>query len=309
MADDCVISEKSLSLTCLNSGIFVWWCHSLLIWLASEMRASPQIPVGFLTFLSQLPLLMTPLSFHPVCAKYIPVLLRTTKLAQSASQDYFVVLQSLRKVLHSTTLYYKASTKHFPVLLRTTKLAQSISHYYFASYYREAFTHRSLCTRKLYTQKSFHTPKLWDKESVSHRSFHTNNLLHRTFLHTAKVYTQQPCTHSQLLHRKAFAHRSFYTQKAFTHKSLYTQKLLQIRHAFTQKSLLHRTCGSKTGPRRQSKKNDDFEAVLKKDFSKESSEKSTCRFLASLTENNGWKAQVRRWASPSISQASDECLC
>ena len=77
-------------------------------------------------------------------------LLRTTKLAQSTSQYYFV--QSLHKVLPSTTLYYKACTKHFPVImcykardttsyykackkhvpvLLCTKLAQSTSQYYF----------------------------------------------------------------------------------------------------------------------------------------------------------------------------------
>ena len=62
--------------------------------------------------------------------KVLPVLLRTTKLAQSTSQYYFV-LQSLHKVLPSTTSYYKACTKYFPVLLRTTKLAQSTSQCYF----------------------------------------------------------------------------------------------------------------------------------------------------------------------------------
>ena len=88
---------------------------------------------------------------------YFPVLLRTTKLAQSTSQYYFVLqslhkvlpsttsyyktctkyvpvvlhTQSLHKVLPSTTSYYKACTKYVPVLLRTTKLAQSTSQYYF----------------------------------------------------------------------------------------------------------------------------------------------------------------------------------
>ena len=52
----------------------------------------------------------------------------TTKLAQSTSQDYFV-LQSLHKALPSTTLYYTACTKHSPALLCTTKLAQSTSQY------------------------------------------------------------------------------------------------------------------------------------------------------------------------------------
>ena len=63
-------------------------------------------------------------SYYKACTKYVPVVLRTTKLAQSTSQYYFV-LQSLHKVHPITTLYYKACTKHFPVLLRTTKLAQS----------------------------------------------------------------------------------------------------------------------------------------------------------------------------------------
>ena len=69
-------------------------------------------------------------SYNKACTKYFPVLLRTTKLAQSTSQ-YFFVLQSLRKILSSTTSYYKACTKYFQVLLRTTKLAQSTSQYYF----------------------------------------------------------------------------------------------------------------------------------------------------------------------------------
>ena len=64
------------------------------------------------------------------CTKYLPVLLCTTKLAQSTFQYYFA-RQSLHKVLPSTTLYYKACTKSLPVLLCTTKLAQSTSQYYF----------------------------------------------------------------------------------------------------------------------------------------------------------------------------------
>ena len=51
-------------------------------------------------------------------------------MSQSTSQYYFV-LQSLHKLLRSTTLYYKACTKHVPVLLCTTKLAQRTSQYYF----------------------------------------------------------------------------------------------------------------------------------------------------------------------------------
>ena len=93
---------------------------------------------------------------YKACTKHFPVLLCTTKLAQSTSQYYFVlqslrkelpsttlyykaqsisqyyfVLQSLHKALPSTTLYYKACTSYFPVLLCTAKLAQSTSQYHF----------------------------------------------------------------------------------------------------------------------------------------------------------------------------------
>ena len=84
--------------------------------------------------------------FYKACTKHFPVLLCTTKLAQSTSQYYFVlqslhkalpsttlyfVLQSLHKALPSTTVYYKACTKRVPVLLCSTKLAQNTAQYYF----------------------------------------------------------------------------------------------------------------------------------------------------------------------------------
>ena len=69
-------------------------------------------------------------SYYKVCTKYYPVLLCTTKFAQSTPQYYFA-LQSLHKVLPSATLYYKVCTKYSPVLLCTTKFAQSTPQYYF----------------------------------------------------------------------------------------------------------------------------------------------------------------------------------
>ena len=95
--------------------------------------------------------------YYKACTRHVPVLLCTTKLAQTTSQYYFVlqslhkalrsttlyynlaqttsqyyfVLQSLHKALRSTTLYYKACIKHFPILLCTTQLAQSTPPYYF----------------------------------------------------------------------------------------------------------------------------------------------------------------------------------
>ena len=71
------------------------------------------------------------MSTTKACTKHFPVLLCTTKLAQTTSQYYFV-LQSLHKLLPSTTLYYNACTNYFPVPLCITKLAQTTSQYYFA---------------------------------------------------------------------------------------------------------------------------------------------------------------------------------
>ena len=68
--------------------------------------------------------------YYKACTKHVPVLLCTTKLAQTTSQYYFV-LHSLRKALPSTTLNCKSCTKQLPVLLCTTKLAQTTSQYYF----------------------------------------------------------------------------------------------------------------------------------------------------------------------------------
>ena len=98
------------------------------------------------------------LHYKKACTKHFPpvllcttnlqyILICTTKLAQSTSQNnfvlqsfhkacpsiYYFVLQSLHTALPSTTLYYKACTKHVPVLLCTTRLAQSTSQYYFVT--------------------------------------------------------------------------------------------------------------------------------------------------------------------------------
>ena len=114
--------------------------------------------------------------YYRACTNYFPVLLCTTKIAQSpfpvllcttklaeTTSQYYFVLQSLQKVLPSTTLYYKACPSHVPVLLCTTKLAQSTSQFYFVLqslhkllpsttlYYKACTKHFPvlLCTTKL----------------------------------------------------------------------------------------------------------------------------------------------------------------
>ena len=89
---------------------------------------------------------------YKTCAKFFPVLHCTTSLAQSTSQDYFV-LQSLRTVLSCTTLYYKTCTKECPVLLCTTKLAQSTSQYrrpfiFGSTLYLKAGRYNAICVAK-----------------------------------------------------------------------------------------------------------------------------------------------------------------
>ena len=71
--------------------------------------------------------------YYKAFTEQVPVLLCTTRLAQTTSQYYFVlqILHKNHKVPRNTTLYYKACAKHFPVLLCTTRLAQSTSQYYF----------------------------------------------------------------------------------------------------------------------------------------------------------------------------------
>ena len=65
--------------------------------------------------------------YYKACTKSVPVLLCTTQLAQSTSQYYFV-LHRLHKVSPISTSYYKACTKNFPVLLCTTMLTQYTFH-------------------------------------------------------------------------------------------------------------------------------------------------------------------------------------
>ena len=195
------------------------------------------------------------------CTRYFSIILCTTKLAQSPSQYYFV-LQN--KALPNTTLYYKASTEHFPILLCTTKLVPIL-----------------LCTLELAQRKLLHTAHSFTEASIHSKLFSEKLLQTTTFsteklLHTASFYTQQAFTHRTLLHRvllhmaSVYPHRNIYTEK-FSHKekllhtaNFYTQHFLHTAF-FTHSKLLqkqmaqrnfplhndNRNCSSKTGPRRQ----------------------------------------------------------
>ena len=160
--------------------------------------------------------------YYEACAKYHPVLLCTTKLAQSTSQYHFV-LQSLHqklfpvlpcttKLAQSTSEYYfvvQSLRKDFPVLLCTAKLAQATSQYYFVL---QDCLHKALPSTSLY--------------------YEACAKYHPVLLCTTKLAqsTSQYYFVLQSLHKKYFpvllcTTRSFYTEKRF---GTYWQQKLQL---------------------------------------------------------------------------------
>ena len=151
--------------------------------------------------------------YYKACTNYFPVLLCTTKLAQNTSQyillcttqlaqstsQYYFVLQSLHKLLPSTTVYYKACRNYFPVLLCDTKLAQSPSQYYFVL----QSLHKALPSTTLYYKAcTKHFPVLLCTTKLAQSTFQYYFVIQS--LHKESFYTQQ-----------VLSQRSFYIQQAF----------------------------------------------------------------------------------------------
>ena len=163
--------------------------------------------------------------YYKACTKHFPVLLCTTKLAQSTPQYYFV-LQSLRKLLPSTTVYYKSLQKELP----------SITLYYKASTHIKFFRRETFTRSKLFKQRSFYTQKL----------LHTTSFFTEKLSHTASVYTQN--TYTQCFYTwQAFTHRNFctetllHTDRLLHTASFYTQNLFHTASFQTQQAFTHRT--------------------------------------------------------------------
>ena len=124
--------------------------------------------------------------YYKACAKHFPVLLCTTKLAQSASQYYFVRLHKI-----------------FPTCIKL--------------YTQQPFTHSNLLQREAFTHnKLLHTASVCTQQSLT-ETFSLSNLFTQKVLHRATFYTSQFYTQKleKLLHTA-----SFYTQQAFTHSKL-----------------------------------------------------------------------------------------
>ena len=141
--------------------------------------------------------------YYKACTRHVPVLLCTTKLAQTTSQYYFV-LHSLRKALPSTTLNYKSCTKQLPVLLCTTKLAQTTSQYYFVLqrqntpqyYFVLTGSHKTLPSTTLYYKAcTKHSPVLLCTTKLAHSTpqyYFVLQSLHKTLPSTTLYY--KACT-------------------------------------------------------------------------------------------------------------------
>jgi len=195
------------------------------------------------------------------CTKYFPVLLCTTKLAQSTSQYYFA-LQSLQKLLPSTTtyykacrnclpillcttklapilpsatLYYKTCTKYFPVLLCTTKLAQSTSQCYFVLqslrkilpsttlYYKACTNHfpAILCTTQSLRPVLLYTTKLAKNTSQYYFVLRSLRKALPRLLCTTKL-AQGTCQYYFVI--QSLHKESLYTQQILSQRSCYTQQ-------------------------------------------------------------------------------------
>ena len=198
-----LLSSDSFSSTLLSSNLSL---------LSSLLCFSSVHIVGSLT--SKLP------SIREACTSYSPVLLCTTKLAQTTSQYYFL-LQSVHKELPSTTVYYKACTKHFPVLLCTTKLAQGTSQCYCV-----LSLHKALPSTTLYYKAcTKHFPVLLCTtkiEQITSQYFFVLQSLHKT------QNTLQYCLVLQSLHKtlpSATLHYNAYTN--YSPVLLCTTKLAQ----------------------------------------------------------------------------------
>ena len=217
--------------------------------------------------------------YYKACTKHFPVLLCTTKLAQSTSQYYFV-LQSLHTARPSITLYYKTYRKHFPVLLCTTKLAASTT-----LYYKACTKHFPvlLCTAKLAQSTSQYNFVLQSLHKSTAQYYFVLQSLHKAGSNTTlyyKVCTKhfpgllcitklaqvrrsttlycKPCTQyvpvllcttmlaqRKLLHTTiSFAEEllhtaNFLSREGFTHRNFYTQQTFSQRNFYTQHTFTH----------------------------------------------------------------------
>ena len=185
---------------------------------------------------------------------------------------------------------------------------------------RESFTQRNFYTEKAldrarfytetFTQSSFYTEtltqsKLLHTEAFAWRNFYTHNLLHRETFTQRSFYSYTDA--EKFVHRKTFTRRICYTTKSFTQsqllhkKKLHTEALTQ-RNCYTEQTLhkarfyteklSHKDSFSTSTPKR---KNDDFEALSKRNFKAKSSAPKWRRICCQSTIRNLYAATTIRF--------------
>ena len=103
-------------------------------------------------------------------------------------------------------------------------------------------THTFFLHTESFTHTSFYIQKFLHTDTFTDRQFYTQTLVHTQIFTHSIFYTQtHRSSHAQT---PVYTHKCFYTQTflnidTFTHKHVYTQKLLH-RHAFAHRSFSHR---------------------------------------------------------------------
>ena len=207
--------------------------------------------------------------------------------------QYYCILQSLHKVLPSTTLYYKVCTKHVPVLLSTTKLAQSTSHYYFVlqslhkalpstTIYVLHSLHRALpCTTLYYEVCTKHVPLLSITklaQSTSHFYFVLHSLHRALCCTTFVLQSLHKVLPSTLYYKACTKHKAQSLHKARPSTTLYhkactehfpvalcTTKLAQSTSQYFVLQIL-RKAAAPSNLCAKAKKKHDFEALFKRNL-------------------------------------------
>ena len=228
------------ALTPIASSVHI--VESLTSKLTSAKLAQSTSQYYFVLLLQKLHKTLPSTSLHyKACTKHFPAVLCNTKLARSTSQ-YYCVLQSLHKVLPSTTFFTAQDTSSGLLVLQnlhevlagticTTKVAQTLP----------STTPKSVQSTLYYKACKMYFPVCTAKIAQSTSQY---CLYYKLAQNTAPYYFVLQSLHESLpgitLHCKACANYS-YTQQAFEHRSFHV-------HSGS------RNCCSKTRSRRQSEK-------------------------------------------------------
>ena len=170
---------------------------------------------------------------YKYCARYLQITICITKLAQSTSQNYFIL-----KTLH---------TEHFPVLLCITKLSQGTSQSTklaqstFQCYFVFRILHKVLARSTLYYKAShtlhisLHAPHFFTLDtslSTLHAPRYTPHTPHYT-LHTshAPLHTSHYTLHTTLHTAHSTFHTSHVALHHTSHSPLHTSHFSTLHHA------------------------------------------------------------------------------